>query len=197
MPSAAEVLALEEVCYDVWRAPDVEEVDGWRLRFANGLTGRANSVWPNGDGLLPLDERIERVEAWYAARGAAPRFQLTRAARPPGLDDALVRRGYEQSGNPVSVETASVGDVVARTFGDADVGERLDDGWLRVWLAERGTDDEATARALETGAAGRTAYASVGVDAIGSGVVVVKWLGIVAMYTRAAVRRRGHARAIL
>jgi hypothetical protein len=38
MPSAAEVRALEEVGYDIWVAPEVEELDGWRLRYAGGLT---------------------------------------------------------------------------------------------------------------------------------------------------------------
>ncbi|MFL6013395.1 MAG: hypothetical protein ACJ74P_03775 [Gaiellaceae bacterium] len=71
---------LEAVAYDFWRAPEVAELDGWRLRFAHGLTGRANSVWPNGDGTLPLDEKIDRAEAWYRARGLAPLFQLTEAA---------------------------------------------------------------------------------------------------------------------
>src|SRR5436305_9842815 len=60
---------LEAVAYDFWRAPEVAELDGWRLRFAHGITGRANSVWPNGDGTLPLVEKIERAEAWYRARG--------------------------------------------------------------------------------------------------------------------------------
>ena len=62
---------LEAVAYEFWRAPEVEELDGWRLRFAHGITGRANSVWPNGDGTLPLDEKIERAEAWYRERGRA------------------------------------------------------------------------------------------------------------------------------
>ena len=59
---------LEAVAYEFWRAPEVEELDGWRLRFGHGVTGRANSVWPNGDGTLPLGEKIDRAEAWY--RGA-------------------------------------------------------------------------------------------------------------------------------
>src|SRR3954468_8290141 len=79
---------LEVVAYDFWRAPEVAELDGWRLRFAHGITGRANSVWPNGDGTLPLDEKIDQVEEWYRARGLATLFQLTDAARPAGLEDA-------------------------------------------------------------------------------------------------------------
>ena len=77
MPSATEIRELEEVGYAIWVSPEVEELDGWRLRAARGLTGRANSVFPNADGTLPLEEKIERAEAWYADRGQPPRFQLT------------------------------------------------------------------------------------------------------------------------
>src|SRR5436305_10510203 len=73
---------LEAVAYDFWRAPEVFELDGWRLRFAHGISGRANSVWPNGEGTLPLDEKLGRAEEWYGERGAPVLFQLTEAARP-------------------------------------------------------------------------------------------------------------------
>ena len=138
MPSPAEVAELEAVAYDVWRAPEVEELDGWRLRFAHGLTGRANSVWPNGDGALPLAERIEGVERWYAARGVPVLFQLTAAARPDGLEPALAARGYEVRGVPVSVETARLAGVVAATSGDADVAAEPDERWLGLWAGSRG-----------------------------------------------------------
>ena len=91
---ATELLALERIGFDIWRAPDTDELDGWRLRFAHGVTGRANSVWPNGDGAMPLETKLERVEAWYAARGFPARYQVTAAARPPALAEALAARGY-------------------------------------------------------------------------------------------------------
>src|SRR4029453_651347 len=111
----------EAVAYEFWRAPEVEELDGWRLRFGYGITGRANSVWPNGEGTLPLDEKIERAEAWYGERYRPTLFQLTEAARPEELDEALAARGYELRGAPVSVETATLADVLARAGGDAEV----------------------------------------------------------------------------
>src|ERR1700744_3316849 len=88
------VRALEDVGYRLWVAPEVEELDGWRLRSARGLTGRANSVLPNAPGTLPVAEKIERAEEGYAERGLPVRFQLTAAALPEGLDDTLAARGY-------------------------------------------------------------------------------------------------------
>src|SRR3954454_18323404 len=160
---------LEAVAYDFWRAPEVAELDGWRLRFAHGITGRANSVWPNGAGIMPLDEKIDRAEAWYRERGLAPLFQLTEAARPAGLEEALVARGYEARGVPVSVETASLDDVLARTSGDAAVSTDFDDAWLELWAGSRGFANLGAARDLLT--AGDAAFSHIGSEAVGRGVV--------------------------
>ncbi len=186
---------LESVGYELWLAPEVEELDGWRLRFAHGVTGRANSVWPNGGGTLPLDDKLRRAEAWYRARGAPTLFQVTDAARPSELDSVLAARGYEVRVAPVSVQIAQLDDVLARTEGHAEVDARLDDDWLRLWAGSRGFDRHDVARTmLETG---EVAFARIEGVAAGRGVVVGDWLGITSMITAPDARRRGHARAIL
>ena len=186
---------LESIGYELWLAPEVEELDGWRLRFAHGVTGRANSVWPNGEGELPLDEKLERAEAWYRARGAPVLFQVTDAARPHELDSILAARGYEVRAAPVSVQVAKLDDVLARTQGDADVDARLDDDWLQLWAGSRGFERDDVARAMLE--AGDVAFARVAGAAAGRGVVVGDWLGITSMITAPDARRRGHASAIL
>jgi len=197
MPSPADVAELEAVAYDVWRAPEVEELDGWRLRFGHGVTGRANSVWPNGDGRSPLAERIELAERWYAARGLPALFQLTDAARPTGVGDELARRGYELRGPPVSVEAAPLAGVGAATTGDAEVSPDPDARWIGLWTGARGFDRLDVVRAILTGSPGHTGFARRGDLAIGRGVVVDGWLGITSMVTVPEARRRGHARAIV
>jgi GNAT superfamily N-acetyltransferase len=185
---------LEAVAYDFWRAPEVAEIDGWRLRFAQGVTGRANSVWPNGPGALPLDEKIGRAEEWYRTRGAPVLFQLTDAAQPTGLEAALVARGYE-AGSSVSVQVASLGEVLERTHGDATVTQLVDDAWIELWAGTRGFEKYDVARAILTD--GDTAFARVADVAVGRGVAVGEWLGITSMATLPEARRRGHARAIV
>jgi N-acetylglutamate synthase len=191
---ATELLPLERIGFDIWRAPDTAELDGWRLRFAYGVTGRANSVWPNGDGALPLEAKLDSVEAWYAARGFPARYQLTAAARPPDLAEALAARGYRQAGAPAMVEVAPL---VARPAGEAELAEELDDGWIGLWARTREFDRLDVARALLTGSPGRTAFARVGDLAIGRAVALDGWLGVTSMVTVPAARRRGHGRAIL
>lgn len=186
---------LEAVAYDVWVAPDVEELDGWRLRFAHGVTGRANSVWPNGAGSLPLDEKLRRTEAWYRDRAAPVLFQLTDAARPQELESVLAARGYERRHSPVSVQIAELDQVLARSEGEAEVSDRLDDAWLELWAESRGFARQDVGRAiLETG---DVAFATIDGIAAGRGVAVGEWLGVTSMITVPSARRQGRARAIL
>jgi GNAT superfamily N-acetyltransferase len=193
--TTAWIRALEDVGYAIWVSPEVDEVDGWRLRHARGLTGRANSVFPNAPGALPLEEKIAHAEAWYAARVQPPRFQLTDGSLPAGLAEALRARGYEAAGNPVSVQTSELpgGAADARV----EVREELADEWLELWAASRGSSELGTARVLLTGSPGRTAFACIPGAAVGRAVARGEWLGISSMVTLPDARRRGFARAIV
>jgi N-acetylglutamate synthase len=193
--TTAWIRVLEEVGYLIWISPEVEELDGWRLRHARGLTGRANSVFPNAPGELPLEEKIERVEAWYAERAQPPRFQLTDGSLPAGLAGALRARGYEPAGSPVSVETSALLDL--EVDARVEVREELDDEWAELWSATRGSSDLGTARALLTGSPGRTVFARIPGAAVGRAVACGEWLGITSMVTLPDARRRGFARAIV
>ena len=195
MPSATEIRVLEDVGYRIWVSPEVEELDGWRLRHARGLTGRANSVFPNAPGTLPLEEKIARVEAWYAVRAQPPRFQLTEGSLPAGLEEALRAQGYETPGAPVSVETCEL--PVLAADGRVDLREELDDEWVELWSGSRGSTDLGSARALLTGSPGRTAFARITGVAVGRAVACGEWLGITSMVTVPDARRRGFARAIV
>lgn len=191
----AEIRALEHAGYRLWVAPEVEELDGWRLRHAHGLTGRGNSVFPNGDGSLPLEERIALVERWCAERGLPARFQLTDASLPSGLAAALEARGYEPDQAATGVHTA------AADGAGADPRVELlavpDDGWVGMWAGSRSFDDRATARALLTGSPGATVFARLGTEAVGRAVACDGVLGITSMVTVPTARRRGLGRAIV
>jgi GNAT superfamily N-acetyltransferase len=193
--TTAWIRALEDVGYRIWVSPEVDELDGWRLRHAHGLTGRANSVFPNAPGELPLDEKLAHVEAWYAARAQPPRFQLTDGSLPAGLSAALRGRGYEATGTPVSVETSEL--PVLAPDARVELREELDDDWAELWLSTRGSSDVGAARALLTGSPGRTAFARIPGTAVGRAVACGEWLGITSMVTLPDARRRGFARAIV
>src|SRR5829696_4720159 len=96
--STPSLSRLEAIAYDFWCAPEVEELDGWRLRFGYGVTGRANSVWPNHDGTMPLAGKLERAEQWYTVPAARRRgharaivHALARWAAESGARQALLQ----------------------------------------------------------------------------------------------------------
>jgi GNAT superfamily N-acetyltransferase len=192
MPSAAEVAGLEAVGADLWVAPEVEELDGWRLRFAHGMTGRANSVLPNS-GTVSLEEKIGRVEAWYAARGLPARYQITTAAQD-GLVEALETRGYVQAGVPTSVEVALLPETDSA---GVDLAPTPDGAWIELWAGSRSFERVDTAHALLTGSPGESTFARSGDVAVGRAVALGEWLGITSMVTLPEARRHGHARAIV
>jgi GNAT superfamily N-acetyltransferase len=188
-------VTLDEVGHRLWVAPEVEDHDGWLLRAANGLTGRANSVLPLRAGARPLAQKIAAAERWYAERDLPARFQLSPASLPDGIDDELAARGYRIPQPPVSVETA--------TLQANEPDERVvlaaapDDEWIALWGGSRGFDDAATMRALLTGSLGSTVFARIDGSSIGRAVAHDGWLGITSMLTAPASRRKGFGRAVL
>jgi GNAT superfamily N-acetyltransferase len=194
MPSvnASKVAELEAVGADLWVAPEVEELDGWRLRYAHGVTGRANSVLPNA-GTSRLEEKVGRVEAWYAARGLPARYQITAAAQH-GLVDVLETRGYAQAGVTTSVEIATLPRTEAA---DIYLAAAPDAQWIELWAGSRSFDRLETAQALLTGSPGESTFARIDDVAVGRAVALGEWLGITSMVTLPQARRRGHARAIV
>lgn len=192
------VRRLERLALAAWPAPVVEELGGWVLRFAHGVTGRANSVWTaEDDGTIGVDDKIEAAERFYESHGVAPRFQLTPASVPAGLDRALDARGY-RAATPVLVQTAPLRDVAESA---AAVVEHADDAWLHTWLTARGFERNAALAAAAGIFSPPGAFARLPASgpplAIGRAVVADGFVGIFAMQTLPEARRRGYAREVL
>jgi GNAT superfamily N-acetyltransferase len=214
---------LERVASDGWRAVEQERLsgpDGWLLRASDGFTGRANSALAVGDPGLPLALALDRVEAWYAARGLPARvavpWPLTVRRLHDGsggidggidtdLDRDLAARGYRLD-TPTLVLTAAAREVAVATTplrGRPDLvslDEQPDDEWLATYHY-RGQQLPAVARTLLLSAP-RQVFASVRDDA-GHALAVARgassrgWTGITAMEVDAGHRRQGLARALL
>ena len=194
---------LERCAYDAWPAEEVERLRGWRLRAMRGVTRRANSVWTfEGVSDGSLLQRIDRVEAWYAARALAPTFQVTDRSRPEGLEALLAQRGYAIDA-PVSIQIARVDDVLASGgSGDALVTRTWSDEWFEI-SAFRGRFAKVadTYRDLLVRIGTRARFALARIDgqpvAVGLGVLGAGWMGVFSMLTLPSARRRGAARAVL
>jgi hypothetical protein len=75
--SDARARRIEESSLGAWPALLDSDFDGWRLRFADGYTRRANSITPLSPSRLALEDKIAACECLYAERGLPAIFRLT------------------------------------------------------------------------------------------------------------------------
>jgi ribosomal protein S18 acetylase RimI-like enzyme len=184
-----------------WPAPYTERLGGWLLRYAAGVTKRANSVLPLGDP-GDLGPAIEGAESFYAARGLPTVFSIGDGAWP-GLDGVLGARGYEVV-DPILVMTVDLpapATTAAATPAE-HAGGSIDDypspEWLDLWRSVDGryADQLDVAGQILTGVPASYVLLADG-QAVGRGVAQGEWYGIYCMAVAPAVRRRGLGRAVL
>ncbi|MCA6096242.1 GNAT family N-acetyltransferase [Streptomyces sp. SCA3-4] len=127
---------LQEIAARGWPARETERLGGWTLRAAGGFTTRANSVLPLGDCGLPLPAALERVTAWYAARGLPARVQVTTddPAADEVLDAELARRGWTAERYAL-MRTAALAPIADRDVAAAEVllTRAPDEAWLAAY----------------------------------------------------------------
>ena len=202
-PSLALVAELDRLQLRAWPAAHEESLGGWRLRFTDGVTRRANSVLPHGSAPPDIEDAIARVEAAYAERGLKPRFLVSPAASPPDLDPILAERGYAAEAATL-VQTAGfpLRPLPAPEVIDVELGD-FDEAWLSAYAAaESLTPGEVEGRRgihrrIRAGAGYATARIDGKAAGVGSVVVEDGWAGVHNMATATEHRRRGAARAVL
>ncbi|WP_435587891.1 GNAT family N-acetyltransferase [Micromonospora aurantiaca (nom. illeg.)] len=209
-PTAAAVVALELAADEAWPAPVRGRLGDWRLRWADGWTGRANSALPVGDPDRPLPAALDAVQRWYAERGgpALVNTPLPLAA-PVGAE--LDARGWT-SRPPVLVQTVplrtlTVPPPAVPLPADAAAGMPVTladapaDDWLAIAAGRKGGLPDA-ARQVLTGTP-RARFADLREDgrllAVGRGTVTGggRWLGVSLLETVPQARRRGLAAAVV
>ncbi|OLT15116.1 hypothetical protein BJF78_16580 [Pseudonocardia sp. CNS-139] len=116
----AAVVRLEGLCADAWPAPVDERLGAWRLRAADGWTGRANAALAVGDPGMPVADALAEVERFAAAHGLPPRVHV-----PVGSpwDRAVAAAGWVlDSGHAAGAEAA----VLVAELGDAPADPRVE-----------------------------------------------------------------------
>ena len=199
---------IETIAARAWPPLARQPLNGWTLRYSHGVTRRANSVLPLGwgeDG--DVLQSLARAEAYYREHGVAPRFQISPAARPVGLDQLLTDRGYRLTAR-TAVQTASLASVAARLAPSGQwrvrIVESPDPAWLAVYAdAEAASEPSLRVRqAIMAAIPDRGGYALVMDDAghaaaVASAVVADGYLGIFNVATVPSYRRRGAALAVM
>ena len=200
----AETLRFERMGFAVWPAFEVETHEGWELRFADGFTGRSNSVQVLES--VPADSaqvvsRIARCEQRYRERGLPPRFKLTESAQPAGLDELLAERGYARR-SPTRVQAIELDGSPRPCDRAVGVATRIDP----AWLAAASRLNQLTVATVSTWGAiveriERPLCASIGsgssTEAVGLGAIHDGWLFLGAIATAPSARGRGHATALV
>lgn len=195
------VQRVERAALWAWPPRSTASVQGWLLRSAAGHTRRANSVQTlDFTAGADLGRAIDEVERWYDGNGLPACFQLTDAAQPGGLDEALATRGYERltpSGVMLAPAEALSGDAggieLLHRPSQAVANALADPLWSAATRRERGLLLGRIRRPH------RYALASVGGEPAAGGLCVLEdgLAGIFAMRTQAPFRRRGLARLVL
>jgi N-acetylglutamate synthase len=200
MTSIAE---LEAAAADGWRATEEVPLGDWRLRAAEGFTGRANSALAVGDPGRPLDAAVDEVCRWYAARGLPTMVAIAFPVGEPQaseLDNFLAERGWMVSHGAI-VMTGAPGVVVARTT-EPDISVDLDPEPDQAWLGLhrfQGSKPPPISRRLLMSAPWQ-AFASVRAAgetlAIGRVAAARGWAGLTSVEVDRRHRRRGLGRAV-
>ncbi|MGP3929672.1 GNAT family N-acetyltransferase [Nonomuraea sp. KM88] len=181
--------------HEAWPAYEQRVHDGWVLRYAGGVTKRANSVLPL-HAPADLGGAIEAAEAFYDTRGQRCVFSLGLNAAP-GLDEELERRGYDLV-DPTVIMAGAPGNAPGYKVRIQDRPWR---GWLETWWAvdgRYGAGVEDAERICTGVPAWYAAYEEDGVAlSVGRGVPQKDMLGVYCMATLPGARRRGLARAVL
>ena len=89
--------SIETAGANAWPALHQEDYDGWVMRFSNGYTKRANSIYPNHPSALPLDTKLEICRKRYSAHDLPMIFRITSISPEPELDNYLENQHYRRS----------------------------------------------------------------------------------------------------
>ncbi|MEK9672609.1 MAG: hypothetical protein VW268_08910 [Rhodospirillaceae bacterium] len=96
MSDETAIRDLESRAAECWPAFREANLEGWRVRFADGVSRRANSVLAldeASNGVSLLTKRIDAAEVFYAECGQPCRFKISGGVQPRELDAELERRG--------------------------------------------------------------------------------------------------------
>jgi ribosomal protein S18 acetylase RimI-like enzyme len=195
---------LDELAANAWPAQVQQGLESWRLRAAEGVTRRANSVLTAGP--IPVyRDWLHHIEDFYERRGLPPRFQMSDGS-PAELDPLLQSHGYEVEAT-TGVLVAEAQSVIANA-GDrlrtpTSASASISEEWLNAFMAVEGFPEskKAAYRSIYSAIGPRSLYVRVTADlrTVGVGMAVTErgWSGLFGIATSPEYRGRGVATHIL
>lgn len=172
LPDAA-LTDLGAVMDAAWPAPDREVSGGWVLRAADGVTQRANSIWPRSEPVGTRNERLaalRNARSWYRGRRLPVIFQVFDTPASSGLNAVLDEEGFtrqsetlimvraartvRESGLASAADTVPGGGNAPEPGAGVEIAEHPSAEWLELWWSVDGRGGQAeleTAREILTG----------------------------------------------
>jgi GNAT superfamily N-acetyltransferase len=193
---------LEVACSAAWPPLEQDLLGDWRLRWADGFTGRANSALAVGDPRMPVEEALNAVCDFAHARKVTPAVQ---AVKGSPTEDAVIAAGWvENTGHAAGFEVAVlVRSVLKGSFrtendrNDPVIAPVPTPGWWEI-TAKNGEPGPAERHVLTTGDVGFGAVEVDGVTAAAIRVAVVGEIGHVSrLEVKPEYRRRGLAAKLM
>ena len=198
MMQAALEWQVEETCLNAWPALREVLLDGWLLRFSDGLTRRANSANP----LWPVAHAdIAASEAFYRRLGLPAIFRVLTLI-DPSVDNCLAEAGYTSEGESC-VLYGAIGEIATARDPEVRVSPLATPEWFTAMAAlQRHTQQQAeTYRGIVRQIAIRTAFAVLfsdgGVVALAYGAIHNRLLCYESVITDSRRRRQGYGRRIV
>ena len=193
---------MEELSMNAWPAMQTLHYDGWVLRYADGYTKRANSVYPLYPSEIELDEKVKFSEAFYRDRNLPTVFKLTEASTPAGLDVWLTERSYRKD-SPTSVQILDLRTFKPAGTGTVELTSEDSETWQAAFARMNKVDEnrrlmhEHILRAILL----EKCYTSILIDGdilgCGLGVLQAGYLGIFDIVIDSAYRGQGHASRLM
>ena len=199
--NAALVWRIEETCFNAF--PSLKQVflDGWFVRFADGVSRRANSANPMRPDCAPVERVIGQFEALYRRQRMPPIIRVP-SVLAGEIEATLAARGYAGEGDTRVLYGAMDG-LAAR----ADPAVELSPHAGAEWLAAMGTlqgysaDQRTTYRRIVRTIAVPAAFAALRIDgriaALAYGIVHDGLLCYESVITDPRRRRQGLSRRIV
>jgi ribosomal protein S18 acetylase RimI-like enzyme len=119
----------EEISNNAWPALQTIQYDGWILRFANGVTKRANSVNLLYPSTLNPEEKINFCETIYFSRHIPSCFKITSIADPDDIDQRLAKRGYDIH-STISLQVLDISGISRDPLSDIRIETDLNPHWI-------------------------------------------------------------------
>lgn len=187
---------IEELSINHWQSLSTLLFDGWVLRFADGVTKRANSVNPLYASSADLDYKIQECENIYSAHHLPTTFKVTPFTQPAHLDRILEEKGYSLA-DMCCIQTLKLDRLPEPTLTNVKIEEDNAPEWMEHFCRMNSVSDdkkrimERMLSSIKTKKGFISLYNGDQVVACGLGVMEREYIGLYDIVTDKRYRNQG------